>query len=380
MSRTRKRSPLPLLIGLLLIVICCSGGLYYYGVVIPHQVEQMFGDPSPDISALQKWQYSYRIFQAEDELLNSASANGDKVLFTIAPAEQVSSVVARLSQAGLIRSSQAFTSYLIYKGYDRSLRSGDFYLQASMTGIEIADKIHTPGGDRTEFGSIAGWRAEEVAGSLASYGFQFSADDFLSAVQHPGQVEGIPAMYQQFPSLEGFLFPGSYPIDRDITAAGLTGEMVNAFDQAVTPKMRKGFQKNGLSFYQAVILASIVEKESVLDEEKPVIASVFYNRLASGMKLETDPTVQYALGYNSDQNTWWTNPLSAADLQVQSPFNTYLSDGLPPAPISNPGIEALRAVAFPEKSSYYYFRAACDGSGKHNFASSLDEHIQNACP
>jgi UPF0755 protein len=98
------------------------------------------------------------------------------------------------------------------------------------------------------------------------------------------------------------------------------------------------------------------------------------------MKLDSDPTVQYALGYNSTQNTWWTNPLTANDLQTQSPYNTYLNAGLPPGPIANPSISALQAVAFPAQTPYYYFRARCDGSGRHLFAATLEEQVKNACP
>jgi UPF0755 protein len=107
---------------------------------------------------------------------------------------------------------------------------------------------------------------------------------------------------------------------------------------------------------------------------------VFYNRLASGSRLASDPTVQYALGYNQNQGTWWTNPLSLQDLQVDSLYNTYIYNGLPPAPISNPGLAALRAVAFPAQTPYFYFRAACDGSGRHLFAQTYEEHVANECP
>jgi UPF0755 protein len=98
------------------------------------------------------------------------------------------------------------------------------------------------------------------------------------------------------------------------------------------------------------------------------------------MKLDSDPTVQYALGYNTAAATWWTNPLSASDLQFDSPYNTYLYPGLPPGPICNPGLSALNAVAYPAQTPYYYFRAACDGSGRHAFAQTYEEHLRNACP
>jgi UPF0755 protein len=121
----------------------------------------------------------------------------------------------------------------------------------------------------------------------------------------------------------------------------------------------------------------MVEREAVINEEKPLIASVFLNRLALDMKLDSDPTVQYAIGYDP---VWWPNPLSLADLEVDSPFNTYKYAGLPPAPIANPGLSALRAVAFPADTPYFYFRARCDGSGYHDFAETFEEHLSNGCP
>jgi UPF0755 protein len=132
--------------------------------------------------------------------------------------------------------------------------------------------------------------------------------------------------------------------------------------------------------YQAVTLASIVQREAVVADERPQIASVFLNRLHAGMKLDTDPTVQYALGFNPIQGTWWTNPLNATDLQVDSPYNTYIYTGLPPGPIANPSLSALRAVAFPAETPYYFFRARCDDSGLHDFAVTFEEHLQNGCP
>jgi UPF0755 protein len=140
-----------------------------------------------------------------------------------------------------------------------------------------------------------------------------------------------------------------------------------------------GFSRHGLSIYEAVTLASIVEKEAVVDEEKPMIASVFLNRLAAGMRLETDPTVQYALGFQEAADTWWKVPLTLDDLAIDSPYNTYIISGLPPTPISNPGIDSLRAVGFPAETPYFYFRAACDGSGRHLFAITFEEHLNNAC-
>jgi UPF0755 protein len=153
-----------------------------------------------------------------------------------------------------------------------------------------------------------------------------------------------------------------------------------SFFLQVTNEIKNGFAAQSLDICQAVILASMIEREAIVDEEMPQIASVFYNRLNSGSVLASDPTVQYAIGFNKNQGTWWTNPLTLNDLKVDSPYNTYLYNGLPPGAISNPGLPALRAVAFPAQTPYYYFRAACDGSGRHLFAETFNEHVANECP
>ena len=152
------------------------------------------------------------------------------------------------------------------------------------------------------------------------------------------------------------------------------------FDNQVNAEIRAGFANQGLGLFEAVTLASMVEREAINDEEMPMLASVFYNRLLVNQRLASDPTVQYALGYNTEQGTWWTNPLSLADLEIDSPYNTYLYPNLPPGPICNPGLAAMRAVAFPAQTPYYYFRAACDGSGNHLFAETFEQHLANECP
>jgi UPF0755 protein len=167
---------------------------------------------------------------------------------------------------------------------------------------------------------------------------------------------------------------------RQASVNQLLSKILMNFEAQVNNEMQVGFSNQGLSVYQAVTLASIVEREAINDEEMPMLASVFYNRLAINQRLASDPTVQYALGYNTQQATWWTNPLSLTDLEIDSPYNTYLYPNLPPGPICNPGLSALRAVAFPAQTPYYYFRAACDGSGNHLFAETYEQHLANECP
>jgi UPF0755 protein len=217
---------------------------------------------------------------------------------------------------------------------------------------------------------------EEIAASLPTSGLEITPEAFLSAANTPPQVLGFTSPVP----MEGFFYPDTYIIPRTTPVEQLLDIIARNFVQHLASDLITGFENQGLNVYQAVILASIVEREAIQPEESAMIASVYLNRLAIGMKLDADPTVQYAVGYNSAQATWWTNPISAADLEVESPFNTYKYAGLPPAPISNPSIEALYAVAYPETTSYYYFRAKCDGSGYHSFAITLEEQVANGCP
>jgi UPF0755 protein len=140
--------------------------------------------------------------------------------------------------------------------------------------------------------------------------------------------------------------------------------------------MRQGFGVQELSLHEAVTLASIVEREAVLEEERPIIARVFINRLVQGMRLQADPTTQYALGYQASTNSWWKSGLTLADLQYQSPYNTYFVEGLPPGPIANPGLSSLQAVAEPATANYIFFVADCapEQNGRHLFSETFAEH------
>ncbi|HET6846031.1 MAG TPA: endolytic transglycosylase MltG, partial [Anaerolineales bacterium] len=156
--------------------------------------------------------------------------------------------------------------------------------------------------------------------------------------------------------------------------------LLSGFAQHFSTELQDQVAAQGLSIREAVILASIVQREAIDLGEAPLIASVYLNRLRTGMDLEADPTVQYALGFNASQQTWWTNPLTLADLSAPSPYNTYQWGGLPPGPISNPGLAAIEAVANATPSPYLYFNARCDGSGRHVFSQTFEEHLSNLCP
>ena len=305
---------------------------------------------------------------------------GVEQAFEIALGESPASIASRLEEARLIPDAGAFTDYLVYRGLDTTVQAGDYTLNPRSTPLEIANALQDATPKEVTLTILEGWRLEEIAATLPTSGLEFSPETFLSATS--AGPEGYPFLGERpgSRSLEGFLFPGSYRLPRQSTVDQVITVLLEAFQEQLTPDLKTGFERQGLNTYEAVVLASIVERETVVEDEMPLITSVFLNRLTAGMPLEADSTVQYALGNQNKTHTWWKNPLSLDDLKVDSPYNTYLYGGLPPGPISNPGLTALRAVAFPAQADYYYFRAACDGSGEHRFAKTFEEHVQNACP
>jgi UPF0755 protein len=151
--------------------------------------------------------------------------------------------------------------------------------------------------------------------------------------------------------------------------------ILSEFDKQFTAQMRTDAAKKNLTVYQAVTLASIVEREAVKDEERPIIASVFLNRLKINMKLDADPTTQYAIATSAN---WWP-PLNLDPRTINHPFNTYVNTGLPPTPIANPSLKSMQAVIYAAETKYLYFRAKCDGSKTHNFSVSYEEHLSYGC-
>jgi len=328
------------------------------------------------LSVRDQFEFSARLLWYGEQLTQPLDRNGEEQFFTIEPGESVPSIANRLEDNGLIRNAAAFRAYLIYTGLDTSIQAGEYSLSPALSTVDIARALQDATPEDIPFVILPGWRMEEIAASLVTSGLNISPDEFLIAASSaPPILNFLPA----FASAEGFLYPDSYILPREMTVEGLLQEFLRNFSLHLTTDLREGFTRQGLDTYQAVTLASIVQREAVVPEEGAQISSVFYNRLNAGMKLDTDPTVQYAIGYNTSQNTWWTNPLSAADLEINSPYNTYLYAGLPPGPISNPSLEALQAVAFPAETPYFFFRARCDGSGLHDFAITFEEHLQNGC-
>jgi UPF0755 protein len=365
-----------LVTGILLAVVFSSNFINQ----IPSRAEVLYGPPVETLSERQRLVISWRLLNNEDKLLNPYNPTLGEIPFKIESGESTGSIINHLALIKLISSADLFRDYLIYTGLDTRLQAGDYVLSGEMNAVEIALVLQDPTPRTVNFTVLPGWRMEQIAESLPTSGLTISPEEFLAAARdrYP-----FPKIQNQVPKgypLEGLFAPGTWQLERTISAADLVIFLITQTEEAINQAILNGLDQQGLTLYEGIILASIIEREAVVIDEMPIIASVFLNRLKIYMKLETDPTVQYAIGYNPAKNSWWTNPLSYADLEVDSPFNTYLYSGLPPTPISNPSLAALQAIAFPAQTPYYYFRAACDQSGKHNFSETYEQHLNYACP
>jgi UPF0755 protein len=361
----------------LIVVITC--GLIIVGG-IPALANAHFGPPGKNVSTWQHIYLSFMLLRNSDQLTVPFDENGQTKAFEVVLGQSPAEIADNLQNNGLIPDANALLIYLVYKGLDTTLQAGQYALSARMTPIQIAHALQDATPLEITFNILSGWRLEEIAASLETSGLTITPQEFLNAAYHPPSDSNLTQHLLPEASLEGFIPPGTYQIPRETSADELVTYLVNNFIAQLEPELLAGFQQRGLNLFQAVTLASIIQREAIIEDEMPLIASVFLNRLALDMKLESDPTVQYAIGYDPVGKTWWKNPLTHADLEIDSPFNTYLYAGLPPGPISNPSYNALSAVANPANSTYLFFRAKCDGSGEHLFAETFDEHLKNACP
>jgi UPF0755 protein len=343
------------------------------------------GEGSGDLSPAERTYLTSYLALHDAELKEPAGSDDTPIKFTVEQGDSARTIAARLQDEGLISNAELFRYYMRYHGLDLQIEAGDFLFSQTMTIPDIAEALGRALSSDIAVTIIEGWRTEQVGEVLSSTEQISVTFEAFMALTGPGAdlSEYDLSFVAELPegaSLEGFLFPDTYLLPRGAEAEEVVQRFLANFDEKVTPELRAQFNAHGLSLYEAVTLASIVEREAQVDEERPLIASVYLNRFGVGMKLDADPTVQYALGQQADSGDWWKRPLLLEDLQFESPYNTYLNPGLPPGPIANPGLEALQSVAEPAETDYMFFRATCDGSGKHNFATTFEEHNANACP
>ena len=320
----------------------------------------------------------------EDQLLIPASTDPRPRPFTINLGEPARFISARLAAAGFIRDAELFNLYLRVNRLDRNIEAGNFMLAESMTMQEIAQELQQARFEEVLVTIPEGFRAEEIAERLAE-NFVIDGERFLTAVRQPRSLSLFDDydFLQRLPvdaPLEGYLFPDTYRFPVNVSRPEIVlASILDNFDNRVgTDGLIGG--SSGLSDYDLITLASIVEREAVQGDERPLIASVYLNRLngacpdVGGRYLQADPTVQYAKGTTGD---WWWKPQTIEEYaEVQSLYNTYLNPGLPPGPISSPGLLAIEATKSPGQTVYCFFVATGD-DGRHAFARTLAEHERN---
>lgn len=366
--------------GLLAVSVACGllAGAALIGLTLTDSAAAL-GTADPSLDPVQRGLLAGYLTLRREALDQPAGDAQPPIDLEILPGDSASEVLQRLEEMSIVHQPLLLRAYLRYLGADRTIQAGHYSLSGGMTLREIAQALQHASAPAIVFTVPEGWRSQQIAEALPAARAPFTPEQFLEASHSGSILSSLAAELPDPTHLEGFLFPDTYHLTQDSLPSDLVATMLETFDRRVDVDLRSAFAQHGLSLYQAVTLASIVEREAVVTDERPLIASVFLNRLAQGIKLDADPTVQYALGRQPD-GAWWKPGLSLEDLQLDSLYNTYLYAGLPPSPIANPGLASLNAVAFPETSPYLYFRAACDGSGRHTFAETFDQHLQNACP
>ncbi len=322
-----------------------------------------------------------------DELERPAGSDDTPVTFVVESGETAVEVAERLQTMGLVTDAELFRRYLQYEGLDAGIEAGTFTLRQTMTIPEIARALQS--GQRPErvVAVREGLRLEQVAEEIAAQTGIPEADFVALATTGWRDTDladhdflaSVPATA----TLEGFLFPETYRLPEEVAAYDVVARMLMTFDERVTTEMRLSAANQGLSVYEMVTLASIVEREAVIDEERPIIAGVYFNRLRNGWLLGADPTVQYGLGYDEETGQWWRtlyfDALGVSSLaEIDNPYNTYRYVGLPPGPICSPGLASIQAVAYPADTDYFYFIANCHANdGSHLFAVTEEEHYAN---
>lgn len=289
------------------------------------------------------------------------AAHAEVHTVTIAPGEGFRTIARRLHDLGLIQSPLKFRLYARLSGIHRKIQAGEFQLYGTMTPRQILNTL-VEGKVRLYRVTIPeGYTLRQIAQAIAQAGFG-DADAFYQIATDPAfareqEIEGQ--------SLEGYLFPDTYYFPKGFAQTKIIKAMLQRFRDAISDDWRARAEVLGMHLHEVVTLASIIEKETGDPAERPLIASVFHNRLAKGMRLETDPTVIYGIA-DFDGN------LTRKHLRTPTPYNTYVIKGLPPGPIASPGHAALEAALYPAETDYLFFVSRKDST--HQFSSNLKDH------
>ncbi|MDP3987579.1 MAG: endolytic transglycosylase MltG [Candidatus Levybacteria bacterium] len=282
-------------------------------------------------------------------------SNKNQVIFVVQKGKGVREIANNLKNQDLIKDPIVFFLLVKKEGLDEKIQAGDFRLSPSMNTNEIIQAL-THGTIDIWVTIPEGKRADEIADLLS---------DKIPSYEKSWRIS--------LRKDEGFLFPDTYLIPKDADIDIVLSLMKNNFEEKYSTIANA--PQDPVEKKRVVTIASMVEREARLSQDRPLVASVILNRLNIGMKLDIDATIQYVLGYQKDEKTWWKKYLTNQDLKIDSDYNTYLNNSLPPTPISNPGLSALEAAVNPAKTNYIYYIS--DKNGKNHYAKTLEEHNTN---
>lgn len=288
----------------------------------------------------------------------------ETALLTIQRGTPLMMIAEQLSRAGVIKNPFIFAGYARFKGIDKKIKAGEYEFESGLSAFQILRKLARGECKLYKITLIEGWTLEQMADYLAAQPFAPSAfkENFLVMARDPFFTKSLGI---DTGTAEGFLFPSTYFIERPKGAEPVVARLCSEFQKVWTPEFDRRAQELGMNKDQVVTLASIVEKETGAESERPLIASVFYNRLKMNMPLQSDPTTIYGLK-DFDGN------LRRSDLSNSHSYNTYIHRGLPPGPIANPGLASIKAALWPAQSDYLYFVSR--NNGTHQFSRTLGEH------
>lgn len=286
------------------------------------------------------------------------SEEREDIYVTVHSGMSADDVADMLEKRGIIRSRLRFWLTAKMNGADSSFKVGTYAFHTNMEPRDVLLALVEGQTVQLRFTIPEGFTVEDIAKRLDAKGI-VRGDDFLRAAKHYAPYDYIEKSDQARYYAEGFLFPDTYEVDGDVTVDGILSMMSRDFDQRLTPKMRERAKEENLSIYELIILASLVEKEARYAEDRALIAQVFLKRLAIGMPLQSDATLQYLLDAPKEDVTY-------KDTEMDSPYNTYQYQGLPPGPVANPGTASIEAVLWPANTDYLYFVADREG---HNYYS-----------
>lgn len=290
-----------------------------------------------------------------------AGTAGDLVVFIITPGESLNKICTRLHEQGLISDVPRFMFLARLKKDDKRLKAGEYQLSAELTPLGLLDTLVSGDVYLHTLTIPEGYTLKQITAEIDRLALA-DADQFLTLATDPKVVK---AFGLEGRTLEGYLFPDTYHFPKGLPSRTLIVRMVERFRDQYPEKWHRRTADLKMSQLEVVTLASIIEKETGDPSERPLISSVFHNRLRKRMRLETDPTVIYGIeNFNGN--------LTRKDLRTPTPYNTYIIKGLPPGPIANPGREAIKAALYPAQSDYLYFVAKKDGT--HQFSTNIKDH------